>query len=244
MHTIKSRQTYIRGVIDSRVVTAAQNVILKSFYKKYYTPSIGTIKKNVIKFTVGVSLRSRYGKKKCLKIHWIGTDGIETLGDINQRYLAGYKRTRDNDVISAMRFSIDTYTLTFKYLNETTNDCHPKEKIHVDHAVSMKTLIDDFLNINNNRKKYNQLIVKSRVIVNDDIFVKDWISYHQNHAKLQLLSATENIKKGYKDDIINGTKQYESVFIECPNCTTLKHSMNKQYKCKRCGQEILKIKLV
>lgn len=235
--TIKGRLSYINDIIQSRFVTALQNSMLKSFYTNYYTPSIGTYKKeNVVKFTVGeatVQYGKKHGYNMCLQIHWIDEDGTKKESDISKKWLSGTKRTRKNDVTGAMRRLIEPFLLTYRHLNHPINN-NDQQEYHVDHAISFATLKRNFLKLNNNKIRYNKLIVSDRLIVNDDIFINDWISYHQNQAKLQILSATDNIKKGCTDDVINGTTQHTNLFMRCPNCATFRLEMNDLSKCKRC----------
>jgi hypothetical protein len=127
--------------------------------------------------------------------------------DFSWIYCCEFKeRTINDHLIMSMRTAIKDEVINFKQsqINLTCNSCKNDnllyENYHVDHDnLSFKTLKDNFLSLTSKPiptsfgdcKKYNFTIFKEE----DEDFKQEWIKYHNDNCKLQILCKGCNLNK-------------------------------------------------
>ena len=151
----------------------------------------------------------------CIKANMNGSKEIQivksdlTNEDISWHIaITGNRNTNLKNLISAMRYSINSHVQFYKYNhneNCTNKDCDNKSSdLHIDHVNYFECLVENFLRTVNNiyPLMFNDAPDGSNrsCFANEDKdFEVKWQSYHQKHAILTTLCKPCNLKrKKYK----------------------------------------------
>jgi hypothetical protein len=159
--------------------------ILMSWYFNYQEP---------IQIKVDLSSNGRNNCFYYLKKSgdWEDFSYIKALRNPNTNSIA--------DLTSAFRYEISNQILDYKSQHQLIGN----NEFHVDHVVPFKKLFDEFLKKHNLQEQDIELqeIEKNtrefkihRHKIKDRKLAKAWQDYHKEKAELQILTATENLKK-------------------------------------------------
>ena len=138
-----------------------------------------------------------------LKILIINNDMSET--DISWKCaITGKHKSDKNELMSAMRSSIDDQILEFrKTRSNNCVLCPNTDKLHVDHIIHFDEIAFNFISI----MKYKNIGTPNTFgettdnthrrcfLEIDDNFKNEWIKYHYENATLQMLCQTCNLTK-------------------------------------------------
>jgi len=190
--TQKEAKEYIRNMMDKQPL----GIVEKSFFIWLidYHPDkerkIGCGIKNI-----EISL-DFYGKKLINIIRMDNTrDTISWItcatGKTTDNLIPSMREAIDPQIDYFRKMSINNKTYFCKY-------CKGIEKLHIDHIIPFKDLQNDFIR----NKKIPTSFLKCpntlRPILKESEFKKEWISYHFEKARLQVLCQTCNLSKGSK----------------------------------------------
>ena len=223
--TIKSRKEKIKEIVEAdKEISNKDQILLKKWYLKYYTPAwdVEKIKeRDIIGFKVDFSfdIHLAHLKKKSIWIIYKNENEVEEK-ILSKSFLAGSKRSREQDLKKAMRNAINPLVSEFRYAHGNP------DSVHVDHVIPFVKLVADFLS-DYDEKFVRSIKTKEGNIVGNDAFVKDWIEYHKNHAYLQFLSPEENMDKGTSfsiHDIKKGKKWSQTNEKLCWKCQKVMHN--------------------
>jgi hypothetical protein len=129
--------------------------------------------------------------------------------------VARIKKVKGNaksDILSAFRVSVYDQTKSFREAELKKNpklaamSAKRAYDVHTDHVVPMHLLIADFLG--DRGMKLKDVPVRKIIWfgvdnyeIDDPKLRKDWVKYHKQHAKLKLLTCTENLSKAGSQDV-------------------------------------------
>jgi 5-methylcytosine-specific restriction endonuclease McrA len=138
-----------------------------------------------------------------LKVLIINTDASEI--DISWRCaVTGKHKSDKNELMSALRSSIDDQILRFK--NNSVGKCVlclSSDKLQVDHVIHFDEIVLNFINIMKNKNieipssfgETNDNSHRRCFLENDTDFKNEWIKYHRENASLRMLCQTCNLTR-------------------------------------------------
>lgn len=140
---------------------------------------------------------------QALKLIIINED--ETENDISWKVaITGKPKSNKNELMSAMRSSIDSQISEFRKCSEQKCVlCPNTDKLHVDHIIHFEEIAFTFINI---MESQNITVPNTFGDTDDDThrrcflevdsnFKNEWVDYHYKHATLRMLCQTCNLTR-------------------------------------------------
>ena len=237
MKTNKDREAYIANLITNDLpLTTEQNEILREMYINKYQCDNKVAPDHIIGFFVdyGTMNEWKHLKQKCIHIKYYDNNGVIQTKSLSKKRLAGAKTSKKQLLKQAFRLAINDDILAFSKFYNAIPGTH-----QVDHTEPFIQLFDQFMKIKKySKKRINNLKFYQDKILNDDEIVQDWIKYHNENAKLQILTQKENSIKRDKivsENDVNVLPLVKVKKIKCLNCN---NSMHPSYtQCNSCYLE-------
>lgn len=189
----RERLNVIKTIIKNGKVPPKDQRILREYYDKYFSETIGDPKiklKNITKFKVEeyqpVGNEVHWKSSKCIYLYH-RKFGREIKKAISSRNLAGYKRTIRYEIKKLFRLAIEPYV-----------DLHRCYGLHVDHVYPFAKIIEDFMQKNGYTYDYLKIMKHNDQLHTDSYIVQQFINYHNNVVDYQLLTPEANQLKGCK----------------------------------------------
>lgn len=205
MKTIKARVEQVTQMINNKQLDQA---ILRQYYDKYYQVSIGDTKlptNEITHFKIGVNPKffDTVSLIVCYK------NGVEST--ISKRFLCGAKRSKKRDVCRALRESVVSQILDYRFQNNISKD------YEIDHVYPFNSLFNDFIKTID-KKDYDSIKIIDNVLT-PSFIIHDFVKYHKEKAVLQPLTKKENMSKGKKipKDLYNmcGSCSRQVTYCKC-----------------------------
>jgi len=199
---------YVRKIIYEDIGIC--NDIKDTYPEEYYIltkilerhPDFNSKSKNMC----NIKIVSDRLNKKALKTLIVNNDG--SYVDIAWRCaITGNKKSEKNDLMSAMRSSIDPQIKQFRreHSNDCCQLCGNSERLDVDHNDTKNSAFDElvlnFINKNNDIEipykfvELNDDTHRNTFLEKDAVFKDEWLKYHKKNASLRMLCHTCNISR-------------------------------------------------